>query len=251
VKLEARQVIVIGALLFVTLAPSVLAQEDSSWLRVDIVQVVPEKLDDFIELQFEEVNMAYRRAGVRWRSAWQTAEFGNTYERWFATPIASLDDFDGGGPLARALDPDRLARIRDQVRRTLVSRESFAVRYRPDLSVESDAVSGLNIARMTLVQIAPGRGADWEAFLRDSMPRFREANVVFGVYQRMYGPGPTMWQIVQNHSSFAELGRPGIVTQAFGEDADTAFARLADVVVSIEQSVLRYDPELSFSALAP
>ena len=137
------------------------------------------------------------------------------------------------------------------MRRTLVSRESFAVRYRPDLSVESDALSGFNIARMTLIQIAPGRGAAWEAFLRDSLPRFRDANVVFGVYERIYGPGPTVWQIVQNHSSFAELELPGIVTQAFGEDADSEFARLADVIVSIEQSVLRYDSELSYSASVP
>ena len=248
-KSDARQVI--GALLFVTLAPSVFAQENPAWLRVDILQVVPERLDDFIQLQLEEVNTAYQRAGVRWRSAWRTGEFGNTYERWFATPIASLDDFDRGGPLARVLEPDRLARVRDQVRRTLVSRESFAVRYRPDLSVESDVLGGFNIARMTLVQIAPGRAAAWEAFLRDSLSRFREANVVFGVYQRIYGPGPTMWQIVQNHSSFAELELPGIVTQALGEDADSAFARLTNVIVSIEQSVLRYDSALSYSASEP
>ena len=247
-KSRAGKPIVIGALLVVMLAPSVLAQDEVSWIRVDIVQVIPQRLDDFIELQLDDIIPAYQRAGVPWRSAWRTAEFGNTYERWFATPVASLAEFDSGGPLARSLNPDRLEWITSEFRRNLVSRRSFAVRYRSDLSVESDDVSGLSLARMTTLQIAPGRVAEWEAFLRKNLEQFRGAEVVFGVYQRMFGPGPTMWQIVQNHSSFAELSQPGIVALAFGEGAEDVLATIAGVVVSVERIVLRYDPELSFSA---
>ena len=122
------------------------------------------------------------------------------------------------------------------------------MRYRSDLSVESDDVSGLSLARITTLQIAPGRVAEWEAFLRENLEQFRGADVVFGVYQRMFGPGPTMWQIVQNHSSFAELSQPGIVALAFGEGAEDVLATIAGVVVSVERIVLRYDPALSFSA---
>ena len=83
------------------------------------LQVLPRELDEFIELQLEEINPALQRAGVPWRSAWRTAEFGNTYERLFVTPMEEMGELDGGGPLARTLDPDRLARIRDRVRRCL------------------------------------------------------------------------------------------------------------------------------------
>lgn len=242
--------LVAGAVLMPGAAFVTLAQEETSWMRVDVLQVQPRELDDFIEMQLEEVNPALQRAGVPWRSAWRTAEFGNTYERLFVTPVESLAELDFGGPLARVLEPDRLARIRDRVRRTLSSRQSYAVRYRSDLSVESDDVSGLSLAWITTLQVAPGRLADWEAFLRENLTQFRGADVVFGVYERVFGPGPAVWQIVENHSSFSELDRPTILQRTFGERADEIAARLAGVLLSIERSVLRYDPELSFSAAA-
>ena len=243
--------ILAGVCLVAGVASVAPAQEVTSWMRVDILQVLPRELDEFIELQLEEINPALQRAGVPWRSAWRTAEFGNTYERLFVTPMEEMGELDGGGPLARTLDPDRLARIRDRVRRCLAGRQSYAVRYRPELSVESDDVSGLSLARQTTIQVAPGRTADWEAFLRDNLAPFRGADVVFGVYERVFGPGPTTWLIVENHASFAELDQPGILTRTFGDQAGEVAARLAGVLLSIERTVLRYDPELSFSGADP
>lgn len=124
-------------------------------MRVDIVQVLPDKLDDYIELQQEEVNPALQRAGVPYRSAWRTAEFGNTYERLFVTPI------------------DNLA---------------------------------------------------------------------------VFGPGPTVWQIVENHSSYVALEQPSILERTFGDQAAAVAARLSGIVTIIERTVLRYDAELSYSA---
>ena len=242
-------VVVVGCLVFVLLVAAVAyGQDESTWMRVTVVQVQPEKLDDYIELQLEEVNPALQRAGVPWRSAWRTAEFGNTYERVFVTPVANLAEFDTGGPLARSIDPDRLARLADRLRRCTQNRQSYAVRYRPDLSVESDDVGGLFLARVTSIRVAPGRGAEWERFLERNLPQFRGADTVFGVYQRVFGPGPTVWQIVQNHASFADLNQPGIVGQTFGDRAAEIASQLSGVLLSIERTVLRYDAELSFSA---
>ena len=239
----------VGAVaLLATGTPSALrAQENQTWMRVDVMQVLPRELDEFIELQLEDVNPALRRAGVPWRSAWRTAEFGNTYELLFVTPVDNMGEYDSGGPLARALDPDRLARIRDAVRRTLAARQSYAMRYHPELSVESEDVTGLSLARVTTVEVAPGRTADWEAFLQDNLPQFQGANVVFGIYERYFGPGPSTWQIVENHSSFSELDQPTILARTFGERTDEVVARLSGVLLSVERTVLRYDPELSFS----
>ena len=248
-RFTLRGIVVGVTLLSLAVVADARAQDadDTTWMRVDIVQVLPEKLDDYIELQLEEVNPALQRAGVPFRSAWRTAEFGNTYERVFATPIASLADFDTGAPLARAMEPDRLVRLRDRVRRCLVSRQSYAVRYRASLSVESDDPSGLFLIRIATIQIAPGRTADWQAFLQDNLPKFRGADVVFAVYERVFGPGPTTWQIAENHASFAELAQPSILTRTFGEQATTVAATLSGVVQSIERTVLRYDAELSYS----
>ena len=62
---------------------------------------------------------------------------------------------------------------------------------------------------VTTLSVAPGRAAEFESFFRDNLPAFREANVIFGVYQRTLG-GPSAWLIVENLRNFAGLGRPGI-----------------------------------------
>lgn len=214
-----------------------------------MVQVLPERLEDYIELQLTEVTPALQEAGVPWRSVWRTAEFGNSYELQFIQPVGDLADYDAGGPLARVMQPERFQRLVDRLRRFTVARESYAVRYRGDLSVESDDVSSLFLARVSTLEVAPGRGADWAAFLERSLPQFRGAGVVFGVYQRIFGPTPTAWQIVENHESFADLAQPSIITRAFGEEADSVTSELAGVVVSVQRSVLRYDPELSYLSI--
>ena len=52
------------------------AQEDN-WLQVDVVTIVPDRYEEYIELQQDEVTPALQRAGVPWRSVWRVAEFGN------------------------------------------------------------------------------------------------------------------------------------------------------------------------------
>ena len=244
-------VVASSAIVVLTLASPSAAQNDGNWMQVTIVNVLPEKLDDYIELQLRDVNPALQRAGVPWRSVWQTAEFGNTYERLLVTPIGRLAYFDSGGPLATGMDPDDRRRLIDRLRRCTVSRQSYAVRYRPDLSVVADNVAGRFLSRVSTIRIAPGRTAEWEDFLRDNLQQFRGAKVAFGVYQRVYGPGPTTWQIIQNHSSFAELTEPGVIGRAFGDQADTVAAQLAGIVQSIERSVLRRDELLSYSSSPP
>ena len=237
-------------LILLCLAPLPAAQaQEVEWMQVDIVNIVPNRVEDYTELQLEEVNPTLQRAGVPWRSVWRVAEFGNSYEVQLVTPMSSLAQYDTGGPLARVLQPDRRLRLVDRLRRMTVSRKRYAMRYRPDMSVEADDVGGLSLARVTTLQVAPGRAAEWEEFLRSALPKFTDANLVFGVYERVFGPGPSSWLIVENYSSFAQLEQPSLVARAFGEEAGALTASLAGVLNSIERTVLRYDAELSYSAI--
>lgn len=85
----------------------------------------------------------------------------------------------------------------EKLRRSIDRRQSYAVLYRADLSVESEDVSGFPIAQVTSLQVAPGCGAEFKVLLRENLETFRAAGVVFGVYQRQFGPGPVVWQIVE------------------------------------------------------
>ena len=138
------RVAVIAALLVLVRTsggPALRAQDASDWLRVNVVKVVPERLEDYIELQLTEVTPGLQEAGVPWRSVWRTAEFGNSYELQFVQPVGDLADYDAGGPLARVMQPARLRRLIDRLRRYTVSRQSYAVQYRAELGVESDDVA--------------------------------------------------------------------------------------------------------------
>ena len=240
-------VAVVAVLLVSGVTPATRAQETMPWMRVDIMEVVPDQLDEFIEVQLEQVNPALRRAGVQWRSVWRTAEFGNQYERMFVTPMDDLAELDRGGPLAFALDRRDLERMDERVRRTISGHRTYALRYRPELSVESPNAGGLALAWITTLEVAPGRLADWQAFMRERLPQFRGDNVVFGMYERYLGSGAAVWQLVENHSSFTELNNPTIMQRALGARTSDTAAGLAGVVLSVERTVLRYDPELSFS----
>ena len=227
--------------------PATRAQEAMPWMRVDVMEVLPRELDDFIEVQLDHVNPALQRAGVPWRSAWRTAEFGNVYERTFVTPMEDLAELDRGGPLGISLNRGELERLDERVRRTISGHRSYALRYRPELSVETENPGGLSLAWITSLEVAPGRLADWQTFMRQRLPQIGGDNVVFGVYERYLGAGAAVWQLVENHASFTELDRPTIMQRALGERTSSVAAGLAGVVLSVERTVLRYDPELSFS----
>ena len=231
--------------------PVTRAQEAMPWMRVDVMEVLPRELDEFIEVQIEHVNPALQRAGVPWRSAWRTAEFGNVYERTFVTPMEDLAELDRGGPLALTLNRGDRERLDERVRRTISGHRSYALRYRPQLSVETENPGGLSLAWITSLEVAPGRLADWQAFMQQRLPQIRGENVVFGVYERYLGTGAAVWQLVENHASFTELDRPTIMQRALGERTSNVAAGLAGVVLSVERTVLRYDPELSFSDAGP
>ena len=157
----------------------------------------------------------------------QTAQFGNSYEIYLVRPISSFaDEYDTGGPLARVLKPDKRRRLVDRLRRMTVSRQRYAIRSHPDMSVDAER-GGLPLLRMTTIQVAPGRGQEWEQFMRSSLPKFADADVALAVYERVFGPGPSAWLVVENFSSFAHLEQPSVMFRAFGEQAGAATARIA------------------------
>ncbi len=251
-RLVAGFVIAVAVVLLVPASSRVTpAQQSMPWMRVDIIEVLPRELDQFIEVQGRDVNEAMQRAGVPWRSAWRTAEFGNLYEWMFVTPMNDLAELDRGGPLALALDRRDLDRIDERVRRTISGHRSYALRYRPELSVEAENAGSLSLAWITTLEVAPGRLADWQAFMRERLPQFRGSNVVFGMYERYLGSGAAVWQLVENHSSFTELDSPTIMQLALGSRTGDTVAGLAGVVLSVERTVLRYDPRLSYSGTGP
>ena len=216
-----------------------------TWLRIDTVQVKPELWTEYRTLERDEVIPALRKAGVRSRAAWTTAEFGSTYELVLVRPVTDFAEYDSGDPFSRTLGPREAERLRERLRRCLLSRDSAAVVQRSDLSVGE---TGRPFTVVTTLTIAPGRGTEYEDFLRETLPEVKKAGIVFSVYQRIYGQ-QTAWLLVQNLDSLGELAlAPSGFFRAFGqEDAERRLSKLSGIVTSVERKVFRFDPELSFS----
>ena len=247
--IRALIVSVVTALGIFTLAPHTFAQ-NTEWLQLDVVTVVPDRFEDYRELQFDQVNPALQRAGVPWRNVLRTAQFGNSYELRLVRPISDFgEEYDRGDALQRVLEPDDRQRLLDRVRRITVSRNRYALRARPELSIVPENPP-LQLIRMTTIQVAPGRVREWEDFIQSSLPMFTNADLEFLIYESVLGPGPTTWLLVENIASFAQAVQPSLVVRAFGDRADAAAEQIADVVTSIERTVLRSDAELSYNTLA-
>lgn len=216
-----------------------------TWLRIDTIQVKPELWSEYRRIEQEEVIPAMRKAGVRSRAAWRTAEFGTTYEVVLVRPVPDFGEYDSGDSFSKVLGPKEAERLRDRLRRCVLSRESAAIVERSDLSVGE---TGRPFAVVTTLTVAPGRSGDYEAFLRETLPEVKKAGIIFSVYQRIYGQ-PAAWLLVQNLDSLRELAQPpGGLFRAFGQEgADRRISQLNGILTSVERKVFRFDPELSFS----
>jgi len=225
-------------------APQAQTVPEQTWLRIDTLQVRPERWTEYREIERDEVIPALRKAGVRSRAAWRTAEFGATYEVVLVRPVEDFGVYDTGDSFARALGPREAERLRERLRRCLIRRDSAAILQRSDLSVGE---TGRPFAIVTTLTVAPGRNQEYEDFLRETLPTVNEAGVVFGVYQRLFGQ-QTAWLLVQNIDSLRDLSLPGTLERAYGaEGAGRLVERLRGVLTSVERKVFRFDPELSFS----
>ena len=218
-----------------------------SWLRIDTVQVKPEMWTEYRTLERDEVIPALRKSGVRSRAAWVTAEFGATYEIVLVRPVDDFADYDTGDTFSRALGPREAERLRERLRRTLISRDSAAILQRSDLGAGE---TGRPFAVVTTVTVAPGRDAEYEEFLRGALPGARKAGIVFGVYQRIFGQR-TAWLLVQNLDSLRELAQTPGDLFPFGAAPERKLQTLSGVVTGVERKVFRFDPELSFSFPTP
>lgn len=219
-----------------------------TWLRVDTVRVKPELWSEYRDIERDEVIPALRKAGVPYRTAWTTAEFGTAYQLILVRPVSDFSAYDTGDSFSRSLAPREAERLRERLRRCVLSRQTAAVLQRSDLSVLE---ASRPFAVVSTISVAFGRDGEYEAFLRETLPALRKAGIVFGVYQRIYGP--TAWLLVQNLDGLNQLGQPtrGLFRAYGQEGADRLITRLSGVVTSVDREVLRFDPELSFSLSQP
>jgi len=242
--------VVFVASAFVLASPHAIAQAPPPVrLSINIVNVKPEALNDFLALQEKETIPALKKAGIVSRDAWTTSIFGEAFEYFFATPIDKFAASDNPiGPVARAIGEQNARIYNDKLRRMIVSQRTLAITVLPEgITPPASYVPKFMVLNFTYV--TPGRGAEYRKFLQDQlMPVIRKAKPVgYGLSQTLHGGDANEFVSARYMEKMAELDGPNLQQQALGPNTP-APAPPAGVVQRQERRIYRYVPNLSFGA---
>jgi len=215
--------------------------------RLTITHVKPDMVNEWINIQKESIP-ALKKGGVKTRTVFQTAIFGNSYEYVTVTPFDSYAEFDNPNPLARALEPAEAARRGEMLRKCIVSQNSFSQTRLTDISnlVDNDAPPPIIVSAR--FRIAPGRMQDFESLVKsDILPVYKKAKIRFTVNRRGPGTNTADVTMVTYYSKFADLdGGPVLVKQLGQAGADKVNAKFTGIRTMIEVVARRRVADLSF-----
>ena len=243
-----------AVLMIITVAgiDTLLAQtaRQSERLMVTIVNVKPDKVDEYERFVKNDTNPALQKAGIKWRDVWKTAMFGNSFEYVYVEPIDNFAMFDGPGPIERALGKEGNAAWSVRSRSMINSVKRMQINTRPDLSYDGEGTRTPGVAVVTHATAAQGRNAELEAWVKAEMvPVMRQAKVpAYLVSQMGLGGNANEYITLVMHANMAELEKGPPVYRVMTKDAgDKIYAKLpAGVLVNVERYVVRFSPELSF-----
>ena len=225
------------------------------WSSITIVRVKPDMLTEWQDLQKNVVNPALKKAGVKERSVFETAVFGESYEYVVITPITNLAQYDEPmSPLRKALGEDAWRDYLAKSRRCVVSAHTFGDLARLDLSYMGKMMTMTGPPKLVVVNsvsVVPGRAAAFENLVKtEILPAVKKADVTgYFVSQTMFGGDSWGYTSVTFVDSFAEIGKGSPILRALGPaGAASFFAKFAGIVAHQERVIARFNPELSFSA---
>jgi hypothetical protein len=239
-----------GALLLAASFPtSCLAQVAAppQFYRVTLTHVKPDMLNEWLDLQKNEVVPALKKAGQKTRTVLVTSLFGNAYEYLVITPFEKYAEFDEGNPMIKALGQPGAARLNEKIRKCVVSSTSYS---NTRLTEISNILEGPLPAKLVTVRyrIAPGKMTEFENLVKsDVLPVYKKAKVALLVSRR--GPGANTTDVTMSTglSKYADLDGGAFLTKQLGQEAANRInAKFAGIRTLIEVVVRSRVDELSF-----
>jgi hypothetical protein len=219
-------------------------------LSVQIVNVKPEAVNDWLALQQKETIPALKKAGVPAREGWTTNVSGEAFEYFFSTPITKFAEYDNSQPpIVRALGQEGARIYNDKLRRMIVGQRTLAITVFPE-SIMPPASYVPKFMVLNFNYTVPGRSGDYAAYLRnDFMPAIRKAKpVAYGVSRTGHGGDPNEFVTARYMEKMADLDGPNLLQLAIGADGAAKLqAKTAGMIQRQERRIFRFVPELSFA----
>jgi len=214
--------------------------------QVVLVHIKSDMLNEWMDLQKNELVPVQKKAGLATRTTYQTV-FGNTNEFLIVTPLGKYAEFDGPGYLEHALGAAGAARLAAKLQKCTESRQVFISNALPELSsAPAGQLPALGV--FTRVRVATGKLEDYEALVKSEiLPIYKKAEVGMTVSRR--GLGANANDVVQiswlNKMADIDLGSP--ITRALGPAGGAKLlAKTAGMATLVEQVVRRRVPDLSY-----
>jgi len=239
----------IGAMALVVAVPALclaqMAPAPPAMSRVTVTQVRPDMLNEWLDLQKNEVVPALKKAGAKTRTVYSSGLFGKAGEYVIITPIEKYADFDAGNPLIKALGADGAARLGEKLRKCTVGSHSYAIARQADLS---NATTPPPIIVSTRIRIAPGKFTDFQNLVKtEVLPIYKAANVSLTVSSRSLGANPTDVTLSSGMNKYADLDAGSPLLQKLGpEGVAKLLAKFTGISTVIEQVVRARVADLSF-----
>jgi hypothetical protein len=222
-------------------------------LILSVIDVKPDMMAEFGELQAQTMK-AQRKGGQAWRETWNVQQLGRPYRVGVLRPLTSYAELDGQSFTIKGAGAEGARVINERARRMIVAQQIMALQSRPDLGYGTRPVQS-DLALLTTVTTAAGRGADFETLLKtDVVPGLKKAAFPYlGVSQVVYGGDPSQYLTLIEFKDFATLDQGHPFYRALGPDGVAKFnQKLVGVVTHFEREIIRYNPALSFrTAPAP
>ncbi len=220
----------------------VAAQDAPPWIEMTVVQVAPDRIDEFVAAQRELAAIDREAGAVAWRSVARTAVFGDTYRFVITAPLDNFARYDRAAdePAGRAAV---VARIRD----TLAGRVTYALRTTPALDNPLPDAVEPSLTIVQVVSVAAGREQDYlRVMAGDVLPHFEEAEMHHTSGALTFG-GESGYVHFFHVPDFAALDQGSPLARALGaEGALEVLGKLSGVVRRNEQWLVRYLPDASF-----
>jgi hypothetical protein len=235
--------LIAAALALATLPNPCTAQTRS---RVTITHLKPDMINEWVDLQKNEVVPALKKAGVKTRSVYSSGLFGATGEYLVTQPFASTAEFDGQSPLVKALDAPGAARLTGKLQKCIISQNSYMNTRLDDASNVLDTPP--NILVSVRYRIAAGKMNDFRNLVKSELlPLYKKAHVQLTVNQRGPGANPNDVTVVTGYAKYADMNGGPFVTQQLGQaGADAVNAKFASIRTTIEVVVRQRVADLSF-----
>lgn len=217
--------------------------------QATVVRVKPDMLNEWLDLQKNEVIPALKKGGVKERTILQTA-IGNSFEYTFLTPYPSFAALDAPAVQVQVLGAEAAARLASKVRKCVDAQRTYLINRVDDLGIPpGDAVA----SRSAVLRPPQGKIQDYLTYLRtDVLPVMKKAKAagkIAGYRVSIRGVGAAAGEMTTTtyYSKFADMDAGNPVVQMLGAAAAAPItAKGAALASNVQVIIRRRVADLSF-----